>query len=103
MRGPHPGLPGRAHRCINQNVATRLNRDLHALDAPRVTIYAQVHTPQYTNYGYNNAAGDDESKMVAEGTKLCINQILAARRSTRHLLDGVEVPVPHRSTEPERT
>ena len=38
-----------------------------------------VHTPQYTNYGYNNAAGDDESKMVAEGTKLCINQILAAR------------------------
>ena len=28
-----------------------------------------VHTPQYTNYGYNNAAGDDESQMVAEGTK----------------------------------
>ena len=28
-----------------------------------------VHTPQYTNYGYNNAAGDDEAKMVAEGTK----------------------------------
>ena len=26
-------------------------------------------TPQYTNYGYNNAAGDDEAKMVAEGTK----------------------------------
>ena len=69
MRGPHPGLPGRAHRCINQNVATRLNRDLHALDAPRLTICAQVHTPQYTNYGYNNAAGDDESQMVAEGTK----------------------------------
>ena len=69
MRGPHPGLPGRAHRCITQNVATRLNRDLHALYAPRLTICAQVHTPQYTNYGYNNAAGDDESKMVAEGTK----------------------------------
>jgi len=61
-----------------------------------------VHTPQYTNYGYNNAAGDDESKMVAEGTKRCMNQILAARPSTRHLLDGVEVPVPHRSTEPAR-
>ena len=28
-----------------------------------------VHTPQYTNYGYNNAAGDDEAQMVAEGTK----------------------------------
>ena len=60
MRGPHPGLPGRAHRSINQNVATRLNRDLHALYAPRLTICAQVHTPQYTNYGYNNAAGDAE-------------------------------------------
>ena len=59
-RGPHPGLPGCAHRCINQNVA---------IDAPRLTICAQVHTPQYTNYGYNNAAGDDEAKMVAEGTK----------------------------------
>ena len=34
-----------------------------------LTICAQVHTPQYTNYGYNNAAGDDEAKMVAEGTK----------------------------------
>ena len=44
--------------------------------------------------------------------KLCINQILTARLrnrwimastpSTRHLLDGVEVPVPRRSTEPAR-
>ena len=51
-----------------------------------------VHTPQYTNYGYNNAAGDDEAKMVAEGTKLCINQILAARPEV----------APQRSTEPAR-
>ena len=47
-----------------------------------------------------------------EAQPACINQILAARLrnrwimastpSTRHLLDGVEVPVPHRSTEPAR-
>jgi len=28
-----------------------------------------VHTPDLTNYGYNNAAGDDENKMVAAGAK----------------------------------
>ena len=28
--------------------------------------------------------------------------IMASTPSTRHLLDGVEVPVPHRSTEPAR-
>ena len=47
-----------------------------------------------------------------QGKEPCINQILAARLrsrwimastpSTRHLLDGVEVLVPHRSTEPAR-
>ena len=28
-----------------------------------------MHTPDLTNYGYNNAAGDDENKMVAAGAK----------------------------------
>ena len=44
-------------------------RVLSEYRSPDWLICAQVHTPQFTNYGYNNAAGDDEAKMVAEGTK----------------------------------
>ena len=68
--------------------------------------------PEHAEDDQRRRVGGDVEVGRQLADDLCINQILGARLhirwimastpSTRHLLDGVEVPVPHRSTEPAR-
>ena len=68
--------------------------------------------PEHAQDDQRRRVGRDMEVRRQLADDLCINKILGARLqirwimastpSTRHLLDGVEVPVPYRSTDPAR-